>query len=206
VQKLFVTLAVLFALLLPSVARAQTPPEDPGAAAQSSAPLPQSEAELARGLPILKIVVAGNRRITPEDVVTYLRERSGQEFSPEVLTQDVRELYGSGFFDDIEVDLERLEEGVVLRFVVRERPSVNAVTFEGNSEIEKDDLKEGIELKANTILSPPAIRRSIQKLRDITPRRATSWRRSSQRPSLKRTTRWRSSSRLPSTARSASSA
>jgi outer membrane protein insertion porin family len=166
VQKLFVILAVLFALLLPTAARAQTAPEAPGAA-PTAAPLPQSEAELARGLPILRIVVAGNRRITPEDVVTYLRERTGQEFSPEVLTQDVRELYASGFFDDIEVDLERLQEGVVLRFVVRERPSVNAVTFEGNSEIDKDDLKEGVELKANTILSPPAIRRSIQKIRDM---------------------------------------
>jgi outer membrane protein insertion porin family len=166
VQKLVVTLAVLFALLLPSAARAQGLPEAPGST-PSAAPLPQSEAELARGLPILRIVVAGNRRITPEDVVTYLRERTGQEFSPEVLTQDVRELYGSGFFDDIEVDLERLQEGVVLRFVVRERPSVNAVTFEGNEEIDKDDLKEGIELKANTILSPPAIRRSIQKIRDL---------------------------------------
>jgi outer membrane protein insertion porin family len=167
VLKLFVTFVALIALLLPTVARAQTAPEAPGASVPSGPPLPQSEAELARGLPILRIVVAGNRRITPEDVVTYLRERTGQEFAPELLTQDVRELYGSGFFDDIEVDLERLEEGVVLRFVVRERPSVNAVTFEGNSEIEKDDLKEGIELKANTILSPPAIRRSIQKIRDM---------------------------------------
>ena len=145
-------------------------PEDPsanGATGPNAAPLPQSEGELARGLPILRIVVTGNRRITPEDVVTYLRERSGQEFSPEVLTQDVRELYASGFFDDIEVDLERLQDGVVLRFVVRERPSVNAVTFEGNTEIEKDDLRDGVELKANTILSPPAIRRSIQKIRDM---------------------------------------
>jgi outer membrane protein insertion porin family len=141
VQKLFVTFAVLFALLLPSAVRAQTP-EDPSphdGAGSNAAPLPQSEAELARGLPILRIVVTGNRRITPEDVVTYLRERSGQEFSPEVLTQDV----------------------------VRERPSVNAVTFEGNTEIEKDDLRDGVELKANTILSPPAIRRSIQKIRDM---------------------------------------
>jgi outer membrane protein insertion porin family len=169
VQKLFVTFAVLFALLLPSAARAQTP-EDPGAngaAGLNTAPLPQSEGELARGLPILRIVVTGNRRITPEDVLSYLRERTGQEFSPEVLTQDVRELYGSGFFDDIEVDLERLQDGVILRFLVRERPSVNAVTFEGNTEIEKDDLRDGVELKANTILSPPAIRRSIQKIRDM---------------------------------------
>jgi outer membrane protein insertion porin family len=166
VPKLFALLAALALLLLPMAAPAQPAPEDPTAGA-TPPPLPQSEAELARGLPILRIVVSGNRRITPEDVVTYLRERSGQEFVPEVLTQDVRELYGSGFFDDIEVDLERLSEGVVLRFQVRERPSVSAVTFEGNTEIENDDLIEGIELKTNTILSPPAARRSIQKIRDL---------------------------------------
>ncbi|HYJ10734.1 MAG TPA: POTRA domain-containing protein, partial [Polyangiaceae bacterium] len=165
-RQLFVVLLALIALLFPDAALAQAPMEDPTAGA-TAPPLPQSETELARGLPILRIVVSGNRRITPEDVVTYLRERAGQEFVPEVLTQDVRELYGSGFFDDIEVDLERLSEGVVLRFQVRERPSVSAVTFEGNTEIEKDDLVEAIELKTNTILSPPAIRRSIQKIRDL---------------------------------------
>ncbi|HKY38277.1 MAG TPA: outer membrane protein assembly factor BamA [Polyangiaceae bacterium] len=164
--KLFALLATLAVLLLPIAVPAQPAPDDPTAGA-TPPPLPQSEAELARGLPILRIVVSGNRRITPEDVVTYLRERSGQEFVPEVLTQDVRELYGSGFFDDIEVDLERLSEGVVLRFQVRERPSVSAVTFEGNTEIENDDLVEGVELKTNTILSPPAVRRSVQKIRDL---------------------------------------
>jgi outer membrane protein insertion porin family len=166
VLKLSVLLAALAVLLLPLGAFAQTAPEDSMAGASAPA-LPQSEMELARGLPILRIVVSGNRRITPEDVVTYLRERSGQEFVPEVLTQDVRELYGSGFFDDIEVDLERLSEGVVLRFQVRERPSVSVVTFEGNTEIDNEELVEGIELKANTILSPPAVRRSIQKIRDL---------------------------------------
>ena len=80
-RQLLVVLAALASLLLPTVATAQTAPDDPTTAAPV-APLPQSEAELARGLPILRIVVAGNRRITPEDVVTYLRERSGQEFSP----------------------------------------------------------------------------------------------------------------------------
>ncbi|HEY6081330.1 MAG TPA: outer membrane protein assembly factor BamA [Polyangiaceae bacterium] len=169
VRPFFVVFAVLaLLLLLPSAATAQTAgPGDAASAPPANAPLPQSEAELARGLPILRILVSGNRRITPEDVVTYLRERSGQEFSPEALTQDVRELYGSGFFDDIEVDLERVEEGVVLRFQVRERPSVSTVSFEGNTEIDNEELTEAIELKSNTILSPPAIRRSIQKIRDL---------------------------------------
>jgi outer membrane protein insertion porin family len=100
-------------------------------------------------------------------VKTYLKERVGGIFSAQTLTDDVRELYASGFFDDIQVDLVRRDEGVRLRFLVRERPAVTTVVFEGNQEIDADDLKEGIEVKESTVLSPPAIRRSIQKIRDL---------------------------------------
>ncbi|HWP09017.1 MAG TPA: outer membrane protein assembly factor BamA [Polyangiaceae bacterium] len=129
--------------------------------------IPPSEAQLAEGLPIKAIDVAGNRRVTADDVRTYLKERVGSLFQSEVLTEDVRELYGSGFFDDIEVDLDRRDDGVRLRFLVRERPSIGKLTFEGNLEIDNDDLKEGIELKEATVLSQPAIRRSVQKIRDM---------------------------------------
>jgi outer membrane protein insertion porin family len=126
----------------------------------------ENEAEQARGQPIGAIKVAGNRRITSDDIVAYLTEKVGQTFSPEGLAKDVRELWNSGFFDDIEVDLEREGGKVSLRFLVRERPNISAIEFEGNAEIETDDLLEAIEVKANSIVSYPAIQRSIQKIRD----------------------------------------
>jgi outer membrane protein insertion porin family len=174
----------------PAEADAKKPPEPNEAAEEAEAPaapaanekprpgpneevppprveIPPTEVEQAAGLPIARIVVAGNRRVTEDDVLAYLRQRAGQNFSPSALTQDVRELYASGFFDDIEVDLERRDAGVVLRFLVRERPSIAKVEFEGNSEIDNDDLKEAIEVKASTVLSQPAVRRSVQKIRDM---------------------------------------
>ncbi len=129
--------------------------------------LPAGEAEKARGLTLVRIDVEGNRRVTKEDILTYLRMRVGQTFAPETLTSDVRELWNSGFFDDIEVDLDKSDAGVTLRFIVRERPNISEVVFEGNSEIDTEDLSEGIEVKSNTILSHPAVRRSIQKIRDM---------------------------------------
>jgi outer membrane protein insertion porin family len=128
--------------------------------------LPENEAEQARGLPIVNIRVAGNRRITSEDILAYLTEKPGQTFSPEALSKDVRELWNSGFFDDIEVDLEREAGGASLRFVVRERPNISEIEFEGNAEIDTEDLTEAIEVKTNSIISYPAIQRSIQKIRD----------------------------------------
>ncbi|MCK6538142.1 MAG: outer membrane protein assembly factor BamA [Polyangiaceae bacterium] len=139
----------------------------PSAELPSAPRLPPGEAEKARGLTLVRIEVEGNRRVTKEDILTYLRLRVGQTFAPEALTQDVRELWNSGFFDDIEVDLDKNDAGVTLRFVVRERPNIAEVVFDGNAEIDTDDLTEGVEVKSNTILSHPAVRRSIQKIRDM---------------------------------------
>ncbi len=128
--------------------------------------IPPTEVEKSEGTPILKIDISGNRRVAREDINTYLREKPGQLFKGDNLTSDVRALWDSGFFDDIEVDLTRGDRGVTLRFLVRERPNIKGVEFDGNEEIEDDKLQEAIEVKANTILSVPAVRRSVQKVKD----------------------------------------
>jgi outer membrane protein insertion porin family len=151
-----------------SVAPAPAPASsvDPSAAEPKMPTLPPTEAEKAEGLPITSIDISGNRRVAKDDVATYLREKPTQVFKVENLTNDVRSLWDAGFFEDIEVDLQRNDRGVGLRFLVRERPNIKDVQFEGNSEIENDKLNEAIEIKANTILSVPAVRRSVQKIKD----------------------------------------
>ena len=129
--------------------------------------LPPTDAELARNQPIARIEIAGNRRVSKDDFLTYLREHVGQPFTPEGLTRDVRELWDSGFFDDVQVEIDRRDDGVTLRFVVRERPNIKEIKFEGNDEIDAEKLQEGIETKPNTILSYPSLRRSVQKIRDL---------------------------------------
>ena len=143
--------------------RRARPAWPPGAPANV---LPPSNAEQAEGLPIATVEVLGNRRVARDDVLSYLREKTGQTFRVENLTNDVRALWDSGFFEDIQADLTTNDRGVALRFIVRERPNIKEVTFEGNDEIENDKLNEAIELKPNTILSVPSVRRSVQKIKD----------------------------------------
>jgi len=164
----------------PARGKAGAPTVPPVVAPPSPTPLPAdpappevnlapTESELARGMPIAKVILAGNRRIASEDIAGYLQQmRPGRTFTPEGLSKDVREMWDSGYFEDVEVDLSRKDDGVYLRILVRERPSIKAVEFSGNDKIDKDDLTEALssELKAGTILSYAAIRRGIQKLRD----------------------------------------
>ncbi|MGH7270051.1 MAG: outer membrane protein assembly factor BamA [Polyangiaceae bacterium] len=137
--------------------------------AASDAPvvtLPRTAAEQAEGLPIVAIELAGNRRVSRDDVTSYLREKPGHLFETKAMTADVHALWDSGFFEDIQVDLSTSDRGVVLRFILRERPNIKEVSYEGNDELDNDKLSEIVEVKQNTILSVPAVRRSVQKIKD----------------------------------------
>jgi outer membrane protein insertion porin family len=147
----------------PAPAPAATPEQAPEVV------LPPTEAELSRGMPILKVTLAGNRRVASEDIAGYLSQmRPGKPFTPEGLARDVREMWDSGYFEDVTVDLTRKDDGVTLRILVRERPNVKTIEFSGNEKLDKEELTEALsaELKTGTILSYAAIRRGIQKLRD----------------------------------------
>ncbi len=128
--------------------------------------LPPTIAEQAEGIPIAQIDIAGIRRIARDDVASYLREKPGQLFKVENLTADVRAVWDSGLFEDVQVDLATTDKGVVLRFIVRERPNIKEISYQGNDEIDNEKLNEAVELKPNTILSVPAVRRSIRKIKD----------------------------------------
>ena len=151
----------------PPVGDAGAPGAAPTAAAsEPQVRLPPTAAEQAEGLPIAALQIVGNRRVSREDVLSYLREKAGHLFTVPNLTGDVHALWDSGFFEDVQVDLTTNDRGVVLRFIVRERPNIKEVLYEGNDEIENDKLGEAVEVKPNTILSVPAVRRSVQKIKD----------------------------------------
>ena len=129
--------------------------------------IPQTEAEKAEGQPILRIDISGNRRVAKDDIVSYLREKPGNGFKIDNLASDVRELWDSGFFDDVEVDLtrERSRRHPAL-------PRARAAEHQGDRvrrqqrDRERQAPRRRIEVKANTILSVPAVRRSVQKISD----------------------------------------
>jgi outer membrane protein insertion porin family len=172
---------MLSVLLGSSVALAQPAPKPPPlpTPAPTASPAPPrsdeppavtpNEAEAARGQPIAKVVLAGNRRIAGEEIAAFLQNtRAGKTFSPEGLAKDLHEMWDSGSFEDVQVDLTRRDDGVYLRLLVVERPSIKTIEFTGNEKIDKDDLTEAlsVEVKAGQVVSYAALRRGVQKLRD----------------------------------------
>lgn len=139
-------------------------------AKRSRSKLPVSKAEQAAGRTIEEVRLVGNRRISNEEIRNILKWlQKGKAFQPRGMTRDVRDLWQSGYFDDIEVDLStRPPDKVALRVLVRERPSIKEIAFIGNKAIDAEGLEEatGNDVKKGDIINRPALRRAIQRVRD----------------------------------------
>ena len=85
---------------------------------------------------IADIIVDGYQRISPGIIYNLLPVGIGDEVTPGISAQIIRELSQSEYFDEIEV----AREGNVLIITVLERPSVAEITIEGNSVLETEDI------------------------------------------------------------------
>ncbi len=100
-----------------------------------------SAAARAESFVVENIEVIGNKKITIGTVFSYLPVNVGETFDPDRSPEIIRELYSTGFFDDIEL----LRRDNVLVIKVSERPSIAEVNFEGNDDIEDESLEQALD-------------------------------------------------------------
>ncbi len=91
---------------------------------------------------ITEIDIEGNRKIDSGTIRQKIHNKIGDPFSQSAIAADLKSLYQTGYFDQIKVYARGFEGGVALTFVVRERPTVEKITFLGNSSQGNADLRK----------------------------------------------------------------
>jgi outer membrane protein insertion porin family len=117
------------------------------------------------GQPIADIRVEGNRRVETEAMLLELESGVGELVSTRNLAADIRRLWAMGKFEDVRVEGELTGAGVVLTYIVKERPTVRKIIIEGNSKIKLDDINEVLDLKINGILDLGAVKANVEKVK-----------------------------------------
>ena len=84
--------------------------------------------------------VEGVQRISEGTVFNYLPINIGDTLDQIRIQDAVRSLYSQSLFDDIEMR----RDGDTLIIVVRERPSIESFTMEGNKDIKTEDLMDSL--------------------------------------------------------------
>jgi outer membrane protein insertion porin family len=119
----------------------------------------------AEGAKVTLIEVQGNKRIETATVLAKIKTKEGDVFSPEQIKEDIKVLYQLGHFEDVQVKTEGFENGLKIIFLVKEKPLIREITFEGNDELTTEKLKEGLTLLPRTAFNLQLIQENAEKIR-----------------------------------------
>jgi outer membrane protein insertion porin family len=89
---------------------------------------------------IQSIRVIGNRRIPKETIKARMFSHEGEAYDPISIERDFNSLWNTGYFEDLRIEREDTEKGVVLDVFVRERPTIREINYKGNSSVSNSDI------------------------------------------------------------------
>ena len=120
----------------------------------------------AEGPSVTAIEIRGLKRIDEGAVRRRISQEVGLPLAPEKITEDIKNIYQTGYFEDVKVDAEPFEGGLKLIYAVREKPSIIRVEFSGNDEMEDSKLREQINISTASIADAVLINDNAIKLRN----------------------------------------
>jgi len=92
---------------------------------------------------IKEVKLEGLQRANEDFVRLKIRSKAGEEFSREVVDEDIRTLTASGDFRNVTVAVNETPEGIALVYVFEENPLIREFSFTGNRTVsEKRLMKE----------------------------------------------------------------
>ncbi len=112
---------------------------------------------------IKTIDVAGNRRVEPETVRSYLQFSVGDPYSAAKVDASIKALFATGLFADVSID----NKGSTVVVTVKENPVINQVAFEGNSEVDTATLTGEVQLKPRSVFTRAKAQADVQRILDV---------------------------------------
>ena len=113
-----------------------------------------------------KVLIKGNKYKESEAIKREIGLKPGHVFSMAQVRQDVRRIWAMNAFDDIQVLVEEDDDGLIVTYVVKEKPTIRKIIVGGNKELDLDKINETIDLKKGTLLDIPKVKRNAEKIRE----------------------------------------
>ena len=121
---------------------------------------------------ITSIRVIGNRRIPKESVLARLFSHPGDAYDPLIIERDFNSLWNTGYFEDVRIEREDTPAGVVLDVIVREKPNIRDIKYNGLNTVSQSDLldrfkKEKVGLTVESQYDPTRIKRAEAVIKQL---------------------------------------
>jgi outer membrane protein insertion porin family len=113
---------------------------------------------------VAKVSIVGNKRIESDAIQRVISIAPGEMYITKALTQDLKNVYAMGYFEDIRIETEDSPEGKIVIFNVTEKPTIKKISFSGNLVYKDEELLKNIKISVGSILNAFKIRSDITRL------------------------------------------
>lgn len=127
---------------------------------------------LISGETIEKIVVRGNKKVSRDTVLFYMKSSENGLFSPDRLRDDFKTLWNTGFFENISMEAETGEKGKIVNIILEENLLIKSVTYKTGKKIKQADITEklqesNISLLAFSYYTPSKLKKVKKIIREM---------------------------------------
>ena len=118
------------------------------------------------------IRVIGNRRIPKETILARLFTHPGDTYDPISIERDFNSLWNTGYFENLRIEREDSEKGIILDVFVKEKPTIREINYKGLNAVSQSDVldrfkKEKVGLSVESQYDPAKILRATTVLKEI---------------------------------------
>jgi outer membrane protein insertion porin family len=114
------------------------------------------------GVPSVKaVLIEGNQRVAESTILFHISTREGDPFSVYSIREDLKKIYGLGYFEDVSVDVAEFEGGLKIIFHVVEKPTLRAISFSGNDKIDGEEFRTNMPLREGAILNRSLVQEGV---------------------------------------------
>ena len=119
-----------------------------------------------------QIRIIGNRRIPKETILARMFTHPGDMYDPISIERDFHSLWNTGYFEDLRIEREDSEKGILLNVFVREKPSIREINYKGLSSVSVSDVldrfkKEKVPLSVESQYDPTKIKQAEASIRQL---------------------------------------
>jgi outer membrane protein insertion porin family len=136
----------------------------------TDAPTPPRQ-QPGSGQIVERFEAVGNTSVASDTIRVYLGISPGDPYDPAGIQRNFVNLWQTGLFDDIRVEVDPGDAGgVVVRAIVRERPRIGSVEFRGNKELNQTKINEVLErdkidLHVGNTIEQTLVKRAAESIR-----------------------------------------
>jgi outer membrane protein insertion porin family len=116
---------------------------------------------------VSEVRVEGNRRVDTSSIRVHVELQRGDPVDRVAIDEDIKSIYEMGFFDNIYVTFEDAPDGIIVTYLVEERPYITDVVFKGVKHVQEPDLEAVINVTPRTIFDPRRVATGLEAARKL---------------------------------------